>query len=52
VFVPGIYYLVNISRSGLMAVWAWALLYVALLSAVYALRFHAGRWRAINILKD
>ena len=51
-FVPGIYYLVNISRSGLMAVWAWALVYVILLSAVFWLRFNAGRWRAINILKD
>ena len=52
IFVPGIYYLVNISRSGLMAVWVWALLYVILLAAVFGIRFNAGRWRAINILKD
>ena len=51
-FVPGIYYLVNISHSGLMAVWGWALVYVMLLAAVFGLRFNAGRWRAINILKD
>jgi len=52
VFVPGIYYLVNILHSGLMAVWAWALVYVMLLAAVFGLRFNAGRWRSINILKD
>ena len=52
IFVPGVYYLVNISRSGLMAVWVWAMVYVILLAAVFGLRFNAGRWRAINILKD
>ncbi len=52
VFVPGIYYLVNILHYGLMAVWAWALVYVMLLAAVFGLRFNAGRWRSINILKD
>lgn len=51
-FVPGIYCLVNISRSGLMAVWGWALAYVMLLAGVYGFRFNAGRWRTINILRD
>ncbi|MEI7481435.1 MAG: MATE family efflux transporter [Elusimicrobiota bacterium] len=51
-FVPGIYYLVNITHSGLMAVWMWALIYMILLAAVFGLRFNAGRWRSINILKD
>lgn len=51
-FVPGIYYLINFARSGLMAVWVWATVYVVLLSVVFGLRFNAGRWRTINILKD
>lgn len=51
-FVPGIYYLVNFSRSSLMAVWGWAMVYVILLAGVFGLRFSAGRWRTINILKD
>ena len=51
-FVPGIYYLVSIAHSGLMAVWAWAMVYVILLTVVFGFRFNAGRWKAINILKD
>ena len=51
-FVPGIYYLVNVAHSSLMLVWAWALVYTMLLAAVFGLRFNAGRWRAINILND
>jgi MATE family multidrug resistance protein len=50
-FVPGIYYLVNYAHTSLSAVWLWATLYVIALSLIFGLRFRAGRWRRINILK-
>jgi len=50
-FVPGVYYFVHRPDPSLMAVWVWALLYVILLAVVFARRFNAGAWRAINILK-
>lgn len=49
-FVPGVYYLVHTS-AGLPAVWGWAIFYVVALSLVFGLRFNAGRWRKIDILK-
>lgn len=50
-FVPGVYYLVNYAHASLSAVWLWATLYVVALSLIYGLRFNAGHWRRINILK-
>lgn len=49
-FVPGVWYLVH-SSAGLPAVWGWAVFYVVALALVFGLRFNAGRWRKIDILK-
>lgn len=51
VFVPGVWYIVHHGSHSLFLAWVWGGVYVFLLFLLFGLRFRAGRWRKIDILR-
>lgn len=50
-FVPGILLIVLKFGGGLVSMWLFALVYVALLAAGYFVRFRGGKWKSIRVIE-
>ena len=51
VWIPGHLYLLFVREAGLLALWMWATVYVAVFSIGYLLRFASGRWKSIKVIE-
>ncbi|MEA3265537.1 MAG: MATE family efflux transporter [Candidatus Fermentibacteria bacterium] len=49
-WIPGVIYLYAVRQSGIVELWLFTSLYVALFSLVFFLRFRTGKWKKIDLL--
>lgn len=50
--VPGVLLVVVVFGGGLLAMWTWALFYIALLAGGYIVRFRGGKWKSIQVIES
>ncbi|RKZ03940.1 hypothetical protein DRQ21_04280 [Candidatus Fermentibacteria bacterium] len=48
-WVPGLFYLFSVRHSGIVELWLFTSLYIAIFGAFYFFRFRAGKWKSIDI---
>ena len=49
-WIPGVVYLYRFRQAGIVTLWTFTSIYVALLALVFFLRFKTGKWKHIDLL--
>jgi len=51
-WIPGVIYLYAVQNAGIVTLWLFTSLYIAILALVFFLRFRTGRWKRIDLLGE
>lgn len=49
-WIPGVLYLYSVRNVGIVPLWAFTSVYVAILSVIFLFRFRSGKWKNIDLL--
>jgi MATE family multidrug resistance protein len=51
-WVPGVMVIVLLLGLGLLSMWFWASVFVAVLATGYVIRFRGGKWKTIEVIES
>ncbi|MCK4672014.1 MAG: MATE family efflux transporter, partial [Candidatus Aegiribacteria sp.] len=49
-WIPGVLYLYSVRNAGIVPLWGFTSIYVAILSVIFLSRFRSGKWKSIDLL--
>ncbi len=51
-WIPGVIYLYTVQNAGIVTLWLFTSLYIAIFALVFFLRFRTGKWKRIDLLGE